>query len=362
MTRTTSPTAEAAGPAPAGRAGYLVLGMHRSGTSAATQVLALAGADLPQNVMPGDEYNAKGYFEPWRIAIFNDQRLRAAGGAWDDPFAFPYRPLEPREERRWVTRATDLFDEEYGAARYPLMKDPRVSVLLPLWLTALAELSFAPRVVIPVRHPLEVAGSLAKRNGFPPEKSVLLWAAYMLAAEAGSRGLPRAFVSYEGLLADWRGQVERIESGHGARLPKLDARAEKAIDGFLTSELRHNAPVGRLAETPVSGPLAARVFEWFEAAARGEAPPTDVLDTVALQFAELSKAMSAFVSPVTCALDLARSDLLEARQRAEFEEGRAGALDAEVRALQAAREAEAEQARTLMAAAERELDEILGDN
>ena len=32
------------------RTAYLVLGMHRSGTSAVTQVLALAGASLPENV------------------------------------------------------------------------------------------------------------------------------------------------------------------------------------------------------------------------------------------------------------------------------------------------------------------------
>ena len=61
------------------RTAYLVLGMHRSGTSAVTQLLALAGARLPANVMPGDEHNAKGYFEPWKIAQFDDARLRAAG-------------------------------------------------------------------------------------------------------------------------------------------------------------------------------------------------------------------------------------------------------------------------------------------
>ncbi len=63
------------------RTAYLVLGMHRSGTSAVTQLLALAGASLPENVMAGDEHNAKGYFEPWKIAILNDGRLRAAGAA-----------------------------------------------------------------------------------------------------------------------------------------------------------------------------------------------------------------------------------------------------------------------------------------
>ena len=84
-------TAKAAKASPA-RTAYLVLGMHRSGTSAVTQVLALAGAALPENLMAGDEHNSRGYFEPWKIALFNDQRLRAGGTAWDDVFAFPYRP------------------------------------------------------------------------------------------------------------------------------------------------------------------------------------------------------------------------------------------------------------------------------
>ncbi len=87
---------------------YLVLGMHRSGTSAVTQLLALAGASLPANVMPGDEHNQKGYFEPWKIAIFNDERLRAAGSAWDDVFAYPYRPLPPAIEADWQMRAGQL--------------------------------------------------------------------------------------------------------------------------------------------------------------------------------------------------------------------------------------------------------------
>ena len=52
-----------------------------------------------------------------------------------------------------------------------------------------------------VRHPLAVAGSLSRRDGFPPEKSVLVWSAYMLAAEAYTRDLPRAFVGYDALLA-----------------------------------------------------------------------------------------------------------------------------------------------------------------
>src|SRR5258706_14278740 len=103
--------------AAAERTAYLVLGMHRSGTSAVTQVLALAGASLPENVMAGDQHNAPGYFEPWKIALLNDGRLRAGGATWDDIFAFPHRPLATKAERSWLNRAEALFEEGYGDVR-----------------------------------------------------------------------------------------------------------------------------------------------------------------------------------------------------------------------------------------------------
>lgn len=299
------------------RTAYLVLGMHRSGTSAITQLLALAGAQLPENVMPGDEHNAKGYFEPWKIAIFNDRRLRAGASSWDDIFAFPYGPLTPRDERAWLNEASALFDQEFGRVPYPLMKDPRVTVLLPFWRTALEELEVGARCVIPVRHPLAVAGSLSKRNDFPVEKSLLLWTAYMLAAEAYTRDLPRVFVSYDALLTDWRAEAARIESAHGAALPGLSAKAGKAIDGFLTTDLRHNPGDGDLMTTTQMGPIAHKVYEWCMAAARDKAPKPAPLNSAADSLAEMKARFGALVSPMSRDLDVARTELAGLRQQVE---------------------------------------------
>ena len=316
-----------------GRTAYLVLGIHRSGTSAMTQMLALAGASLPENVMAGDEHNAKGYFEPWKIAMFNDARLRAGGAAWDDIFAFPYRPLPLKDERAWLNRAEALFEEEYGEARFPLLKDPRVTVLMPFWRMALTELDVEARCVIPVRHPLAVAGSLARRNGFAPEKSVLVWTAYMLAAEAYTRDLPRAFVSYDGLLGDWRSEVAKIEAAHGAPLPNLTDAAGKAIDRFLTPELRHNDAGSGLKDLGWAGALTALVLDWFEAAAAGKAPGHAALDKAAKDLGRRAQDIGVLVSPATRDLDEARADLVELRQRLEFELGQKQRLQAEVEAL-----------------------------
>lgn len=314
-------------PAPR-RTAYLVLGMHRSGTSAMTQLLALAGANLPTNVMPGDEHNAKGYFEPWKIAIFNDERLRAAGSAWDDPFAYPFRPLPEEEEAAWLDRASDLFDEEFGSLAWPLMKDPRATVLLPFWRALLDRRGVGLRCVIPVRHPLAVAGSLSRRDGFPPEKSVLVWSAYMLAAEAYTRDVPRAFVGYDALLADWRTEVARIEAAHGAPLPKLTAAAGKKVDRFLTPELRHNADTAGLSALGWAGEIAETVHDWFMAAARDEGPDRSALEGAAAALAARQAEFGMLVSPAARDLAKARIDLTEAQARLQI----AARFEAELRA------------------------------
>lgn len=317
-----------------GRTAYLVLGMHRSGTSATSQLLSLAGARLPKHVMPADEHNAQGYFEPWRIAMFNDERLRAASSAWDDVFAFPGPAIPPEEPAAWLARAQALFREEYGTARHPLVKDPRVTVLLPFWREVFDALGVAARCVIPVRHPLAVAGSLARRDGFTLQKSVLLWSAYMLAAEAYSRDLPRAFVDYDRMLADWRGEVARIERDHAARLPKLGPKAAQAIDAALTSELRHNRPDGDLAELGWPGELAAGVYGWFQAAAADAAPACDALEAARATFAERQRDIGLLVSPTARDFDLTRHELLSLRQTLAWERRELTELQARFEALQ----------------------------
>ena len=324
--------------------------MHRSGTSAVTQLLALAGAELPQNVMPGDEHNARGYFEPWKIALFNDARLRAAGSAWDDVFALPYAPLPEAEEAEWTARAQALYRAEFGEARFPLLKDPRVSVLGPMWRGVLKTEGLDAWAVIPVRSPLAVAGSLARRDGFPVEKSVLLWCVYMLAAELYSRDLPRAFISYDGLLADWRAEAGRIEAAHGAALPRLSPHAQAQIDAFLTGDLRHNTGGGDLAAVPIVGPLAKSVQDWFAAAASGPAPPLAALEAAAAQIAEMKAAVGVFVSPVTSALSAASAELDEERQQRQRERLHTHDLEIELARLRRERAAIENQVDAMLAA------------
>ena len=301
------------------RTAYLVLGMHRSGTSALANVLALAGASLPRAIMPADAHNARGYFEPWRIAVFNDRRLAAAGTSWDDPFA-ALAP-DPADAADWLDDARRLFREEFGRKRRPVLKDPRVSVLAGLWRQVLAAEGLAVRALIPVRHPLAVAGSLASRDRFPPRKSVMLWCAYMLAAEAASRDLPRAFVDYDALLDDWRPQIAGAEAQLGEPLPNLTPAAGRRIDAFLSSELRRNESGGDLAALGDAGKMAAGVLDWLRAAARGETPDASALTGAADWLAGQRTLYGDLVSPISADRAVARTALADAEGRAAWLEG-----------------------------------------
>lgn len=57
----------------------IVLGMHRSGTSAIAGFLNKLGITLGSNLMMPTEYNEKGYFENWYIFRANVNIMQTLG-------------------------------------------------------------------------------------------------------------------------------------------------------------------------------------------------------------------------------------------------------------------------------------------
>src|SRR5690242_4462892 len=71
---------------PAGRerVSILVLGTHRSGTSALAGTLGRLGAVMPRTLMPATADNSRGYWESLPIVRFNDRLLYSGGSGWWD--------------------------------------------------------------------------------------------------------------------------------------------------------------------------------------------------------------------------------------------------------------------------------------
>lgn len=274
MTETNIPATTDRGPA------LVVAGMHRSGTSAMARTLSLAGGALPERViLPGPD-NPLGFWEPWEMVALSDEILADVGSSWDDIFVHAAEAAAWDRREAFLGRARDFVAHNFGGRPLPVVKDPRASVLTRLWREALAGEGYRPVYVIMARHPLEVAGSLATRDGFPTAKSLLVWAGYMLAAERDTRGAARVFVAYPDLIADWRGVLSRIEAAAGLVLPARETAAAE-IDGYLSGSHRHHEAQDEALAALGVLPVIRTVHDWMQAAARGEAPDPAVMDEAA---------------------------------------------------------------------------------
>lgn len=217
----------------------LVLGMHRSGTSALSGVLNKLGCAVPKTPMPAGENNPKGYFESDLIHHFNDDLLLKIGSNWQD-----WQPLNPDwmlspVGKAFLPRARDLLVEEFGDEPLVVFKDPRVCRMVPFWRDAaeMAGLNVLP--VLTHRNPFEVAKSLYRRNKIDTAESLAIWLRHVLDAEASTRQDTRFFASYDRLLANWPAQLNRMQDALGIVFPRSDARSSALIDDFLSPQLQH---------------------------------------------------------------------------------------------------------------------------
>ena len=233
------------------KAAVVVLGMHRSGTSSLAGALVKLGARAPKTLLPAQSDNERGFFESNALMHLNDAILASAGSSWDDWRAFnPYWSLSAEAEE-FEEKAIATLNEEYGAARFIMVKDPRICRMTPFWARVFDRAGYAVHAILPVRSPLEVASSLRLRDGFPTSKGLLLWLRHVLDAEGASRQLPRVVLHWPDFLADWRLGMARASEQTGLVWPKLSDRTSAEIDRFLAPSLRHNvADAGALAVHP----------------------------------------------------------------------------------------------------------------
>ncbi len=223
----------------------VVVGMHRSGTSAVTGALGGLGLQMPRpgDRIPWDESNPD-HWESLSVSRHDDDLLRALGGSWDGP---------PDLDRHWVhtaavldgTRTASVLADAYPEAGPAAVKDPRLCLILPLWRAVLPGTLTA---LLVWRSPLAVARSLHRRDGLSLACGLALWERYNRSALAGLAGVATYVTDYESVVADpaasvsawaeWLGSTEAF-AGERAR---WDTEAAAAV---IAPELLHQtAPHG----------------------------------------------------------------------------------------------------------------------
>lgn len=264
----------------------IVLGMHRSGTSALAGVCRLLGADLSEHLMLAQDDNVMGFWEHDAITQVHDRLLARLGYAWDDVRALPERWWQYATLAPFKEELLEILRKDFGGSTLPCIKDPRISRLVPLWLDVLKQLNWQPKFLFSFRNPHEIAASLQSRNGFPLQKGHLLTLRHWLDAESATRGKPRAFVHYADLLEDWRTSLAPAWQRLGLDLPQKNNFLNKRIHEFLIIGQRHER--GSRSEEQHFGRLVSHLYETL-LAIKGQ----DETRALVRRFTEVAKELQA---------------------------------------------------------------------
>ena len=229
--------------------GVLVLGMHRSGTSAVAGLLHLLGlaSCVPDDLITGMAWNPRGHWESRSLSRLNEHLLGDMGHAWwyPPPVGSSAGPANAEPADRITippAEAAAAFDRAHPTEPW-FWKDPRNCLTLPYWRRALDRPVAA---VIVFRHPLDVATSLEYRNSLSVPFGLALWERYnrLLLEHAG--GMPVLLTSYDDLIGDpvgWSVGAAGFLAGLGFE-PRTGTEDE--VRRFVDPELRHSHRAGEV--------------------------------------------------------------------------------------------------------------------
>jgi len=222
----------------------IVTGMHRSGTSAVSQLMRAWGVDFgpESSLLAADRWNERGYLESKRILDTNSRIVtgwpRSSGGlsalcSQLVYFTRPSRRAIDRRARRGVSALRDAAEEYRGRA----VKDPRFCLTLRHW-RAVHE---PDSIVLCLRHPSDVADSLRRRQRVPVSSGLRFWKYHWEALLDQLDGVDAHWFRFDDLLADGRVEACRSLAEYlGLDLPVT--ALEAAVEEHFAERLVHRSP------------------------------------------------------------------------------------------------------------------------
>lgn len=235
----------------------LIVGMHRSGTSAIARIANMLGFNLGPRESMGEPSsdNPKGFWEQMPVRNLNDFLLQSTGAAWDNPHDFSVDRISEKTRFDFFRLADRFVSRLRGDAPWAI-KDPRLSLTMKAWRPLLQD----PVVLLVYRHPLEVARSLGARNQLPREYGLALWEKYITEALHNSLELPLVKINYGDVIGSPVEAVQRMEAQLSEFFPDmLSTVQEDELLEFIDPGLNHQRSPGGTADP--DGELSDRQLE-----------------------------------------------------------------------------------------------------
>lgn len=234
----------------------VILGSGRSGTSLCAKILDHLGIAMETTLQRPNEMNPEGYFEDARLVEINRRLLEklapVAGVAPRTDFTVAEIRPEMQDLRAHLKERSAAASGTWG------FKDPRVSMLLPIYRRAFQAVGIVPRYVFCARAADAVVESLqqAASNSRAFHEQLYFMRTFLALRDCAANC---HVIHYERLLespADQIGQLWAYVGEDGASCPLSRQECETLVDPKLNRS--------SLQARPVSNPLARRMGALLE--------------------------------------------------------------------------------------------------
>src|SRR3990172_2808670 len=206
----------------------VIAGMHRSGTSFLARSINLAGVHLGNfESLTSNDWrfyfdNERGHWENKKFLFLTTKTLSKNNGSWDN---LPEKIIINKKLGKEIVQVVnELVNNDSLAAGF---KDPRIIPCLDSWI------KYLPKNIILIgifRHPLKVAESLKKRDGFSYEKSLRLWKTY-------NEKLLVHLQKHDGFLIDFDWPKKKLLSELGFIIKKIGLYPNVELESWYTKEI-----------------------------------------------------------------------------------------------------------------------------
>jgi hypothetical protein len=213
----------------------LILGMHRSGTSAIARLISMLGFDLGSHLMAAREDNPLGFWENAAVIEFNENLMSSVGLRWDSLDLSFDSAVQAGLKQDYQDEIKRILNDEFAQPNIAI-KDPRMCRLLPVWTKALESSGYEIQPVVVSRDPAAVARSLEKRDGMPHIRGLLLWLLHMADLHhAVSNNL--LSIDYDTVMVD---SVRSLQSLKPLAKERFDDAVTQFCSEFLSTDLYHH--------------------------------------------------------------------------------------------------------------------------
>ena len=215
----------------------IVLGSHRSGTSVTTRLVSYLGFNLGENLMEPNNDNPKGYFEDIDIYNFNEKILKLIKRSWYDSDHIDSKLLINLTKKNIFNEAVTLIKKKINHQKPIIIKDPRITILLPFWAKVFKKLNLNIKYVCSIRNPLDISLSLKIRDGFSINNSLNIWYRYTSQLLLDLKFKDAVFINFDNFKENLDKEIIKLEIFFNKKFTKESLEKFKS---FYEKSLLHS--------------------------------------------------------------------------------------------------------------------------